>query len=221
MAVVGIVGAGKLGTAVQRGLRSAHEAPVIADSTGLFHRDALDAVVDASGPAAASETIRVCDEHRAGLVYCVSEVPPATMDALGELAERVPVVLAPNLSRMHWLQLRAITYLGELVGRYTSEVTDRHPRTKQPPASRTAELLAAAVGSSTNIGVLRAGRPVSDHTVEIRSEHESLVVAHSVRSLEAVQDGIRIAVAHVLTAHPGMTTISELFELATEENHGK
>ena len=114
------------------------------------------------------------------------------------LAQRLPVVCAPNLSYSHHLQLEAVRLVSEsiegalahgLVNKPSVSVRDRHPIWKSTAPSATAVRLVAAVGEGnaeldTSITVSRRGGPVADHGFDVDWDYESLRITQTVESLE-------------------------------------
>ena len=220
---VGIIGSsGRLGSALGAACRSAG-VPVVAElnRTGLVESAAPSVVFDASSAAMFRCTVQLVDRWQASLIYCVSVLPPAHRLTLERLSERLPVVLATNLSPGHWLQTRLTRQLAALVKQCdlaaAAAVYERHPTTKRDRPSASARQLAEtwqehAPAAVSEVVSLRHGPAVSDHRVQLDLLGESLCIAHEVNNLSAAaQGGLLVAArAHELPA--GLVTSDEVFD---------
>jgi 4-hydroxy-tetrahydrodipicolinate reductase len=219
---IGIIGSsGRLGTALTAACRSSG-VPVVAelDRSGLVESGVPSVVFDASSAALFRCTVELVSRWQASLIYCVSTVPPEHRRELARLGERLPVLLATNLSPGHWLQMWLTEQLAELVGRCdlaaAAAVYERHPTTKQDRPSASARQLAQAWQDHAPAPVgevvgLRHGPPVSGHRVQLDLAGESLSIAHEVSDLAAAAAGglLLAARAHELSA--GLVTSDEVF----------
>ncbi|HST48468.1 dihydrodipicolinate reductase C-terminal domain-containing protein [Jatrophihabitans sp.] len=220
---IGIIGSrGRLGSALAAACQDAG-VPVVAelDRTGLVESAVPSVVFDASSAAMLRCTLQLVDRWQAALIYCVSVLPAEHRRLLERLAERLPVVLATNLSPGHWLQTRLTRQLAVLAKQCdlaaTAAVYERHPRTKRDRPSASAVELAAAWQDHAPTAVsevvgLRYGPAVSDHRVQLDLAGESLSIAHEVTNLcAAAQGGLLLAGrAHELPA--GLVTSGEVFD---------
>lgn len=220
---IGIVGSsGRLGSALTTACRSAG-VPVVAElnQAGLVESARPWVVFDASSAAAFECTIELVGRWQAPLIYCVSVLPPEHRRALDRLAERVPVVLATNLSPGHWLQTRLTRQLAVLAKQCdlaaTAAVYERHPRTKQDRPSASATQLAQAwqdhgPAAVSEVVGLRHGPAVSSHRVQLDLAGESLCIAHEVSDLSAAARGGLLLAAHVHELSAGLVTSDEAFD---------
>jgi 4-hydroxy-tetrahydrodipicolinate reductase len=221
--VMGVVGAsGRLGGAivaecVRRGIR----VGTTASRAGWNIAAAAGVLVDASAPGALDRTVGHCAESGAALIYAVSSISPESLDRLRELSTLVHVVIADNLSVGHWLQRTMVRHVAALAGVLDSpprmSVLERHPVTKRDRPSASAKSLAAAWAESApsscqgEIGSLRAGHPVSDHTVIIDLPGESVVIEHGVTDLGAAAAGALTAARRIAGLPPGMSTMEQIY----------
>jgi 4-hydroxy-tetrahydrodipicolinate reductase len=216
--VLGVVGVGgRLGGAIvtecgRRGVR----VGVRATRAGWTVDARADVLVDASGPDAFDRTVAYCADHGSALIYAVSSVSPVSLGRLRDLSTDVPVVVADNLSVGHWLQLTMVRQVAALAGVLDTpprmSVFERHPVTKRDRPSASARSLAAAWPSGPGeITSLRAGHPVSDHSVILDLPGESVVIEHGVTNLGAAATGAVIAAWRVATAPPGLSTMEDIY----------
>lgn len=215
---IGVVGAaGRLGRALLAECeRQARLVTLQADRTGWRQSASPDVLIDASGPDAAQASVAYCGDYRIPLIYAVSAGFPGRSELLAGLADAVPVVIATNLSRGHWVQLALLRWLAEFVGDRPGEVFERHPVTKRDAPSASALELAAAWTSlggrtDTEIEVERAGEPVSDHVVTVRLPGEILQLGHAVFDLRAAATGALLAVDFARTVGAGSYSMADVF----------
>jgi 4-hydroxy-tetrahydrodipicolinate reductase len=217
-------GAGRLGRAVlDEAARAA--VPATAKARGQAWPPAVagSVIVDVGHVSGMRETITYCRNLGMPLVYAVSGFDDPALGLLADLARRVPVVLAPNLSVGHWLQCRLIELLARLAHGMEADaaVLERHPRTKLDRPSATAGVLAAewtAGGGDVTPEVisLRAGHQVSDHTLRLDLAHESVVVAHEVHDIRAAAWGALVAARAAAGAPAGLVRFHQILDSALE-----
>ncbi|WP_406199783.1 hypothetical protein OH807_17850 [Kitasatospora sp. NBC_01560] len=219
---IGIVGLGRLGTALQGACRAeGTRVTLTASRRGGWQADAVPGVlVDASAPEAHPDVLDYCATRRVPLVACVSNLTDTQWKALEELAEVVPVVRATNLSFAHYLQLRIAELTAALTaGRFgaTTTVRERHPLGKAHRPSATALALAdtwaAASGHAVaDIADERAGLAVSEHEVTHTWDGEALHVRHHVASWTVPARGALAAADWARTAPPGLVTMRTVYD---------
>ena len=181
----------------------------------------VDVVIDTSVAAAADISIATSRMQDLPLVYCVSNPGEQVLAALHDLSECVPVVLAANLSPIHWVHARATR---EAAQRFAAlglpvEVTvhDRHPATKRDAPSATARELGARAGGSPDLLSTRSGGPVSDHSVRFSTAAASYELTHSVRDLRLSAEGALLPAGRLLGRPAGLYTTDDLYsEIAGE-----
>ncbi|WP_280261318.1 dihydrodipicolinate reductase C-terminal domain-containing protein [Nocardia abscessus] len=219
---VAVVGAtGRLGRAVVAACEGTG-VPVmtVADSAGWTIGAGMPGVViDASRPAALDAVAAYCVRTGAALLSCVSGRPDAANETFADLAQEIPVMIATNLSPLHWLQARATELAAGLAAALVPDaeytVLDRHPTTKLDAPSATAKNLAALLPDGAPILAQRYGAPVSDHQVVITAVGESWELSHRVRDLRGPAAAALSLAAWLEQAAAGRYTAAEVFaELA-------
>ncbi|MFE6776643.1 dihydrodipicolinate reductase C-terminal domain-containing protein [Streptomyces sp. NPDC057702] len=225
---VGIVGLGRLGSALRSACRAAGARVSLTASrrTGWSVSAVPDVLVDASAPEAHAEVLDHCATHRVPLVACVSNLSDIQWKALAELAETVPVVRATNLSFAHYLQTRVAEFTATLAtGHFaaTTTVRERHPLGKAHRPSATALSLArtwsrASGQQVADIADERAGLPVSEHELTHTWDGEALHVRHHVGSWAVPARGALAAVHWARTAPPGLVTMRTVYDDLTARN---
>ncbi|MFD4182806.1 dihydrodipicolinate reductase C-terminal domain-containing protein [Rhodococcus sp. NPDC058514] len=172
-------------------------------------------IVDASCVEALPDTLDYCRRTRCALVYCASGLTAEDRRELQRLAAEVPVVVAANLSPLHWIQEQnvrtAVALIGSIGIDVESTVIERHPTTKRDAPSATAVVLADGLPASTTTISERYGARVSDHRVVLTCLSETYELSHSVRDLRLAAVGAIALGGRLATAEPGMYTTAELF----------
>ncbi|MFE7108573.1 dihydrodipicolinate reductase C-terminal domain-containing protein [Streptomyces sp. NPDC057575] len=217
---VGVIGTGRLGTAVADHARAQGLRVVLTASRRGWRADGTpDVVVDAGGPAGHEEVRAYCGRNKAALIECVSNLDTRQWDALAELARSVPVVRAANLALGHYLQARLLREVAALPEplRPLAGIAERHPVTKAHRPSATAQALAGLWGEVSGVAPCdvssqRSGLPVSEHEVTWTWPAETLTLRHQVGSLEAAADGAVIAVRWAHRRPVGMFSMDAVYD---------
>lgn len=208
-----------------------------ADPQTAFAR--ADAVIDFSLPAASLSALRVAADRGVAYVCGTTGFSPAERAELAALAQRVPVVWAPNFSV-------AVNVLAHLVGEATrllgpgfdAEIVELHHAAKRDAPSGTALRLAAAVAEARGqnlaqalvvtrdgetgarpagaIGVqsLRGGDNPGEHTVLLIGRGERLELAHRAATRDHFAAGALRAARWAQGRAPGLYGMEAVLGLA-------
>ena len=174
----------------------------VTDDAAEAIRD-VDVVVDFSAPAGVGALIDALADRPMPAVIGTTALPDPLVDRLEGLAERVPVVMAPNMSLgVNVLRRLARTAVAALGPTWDAEIVEVHHRRKVDAPSGTALALAhdlsavsgrgaegalelgrrAAAGPRGNaaIGVhaVRGGDVVGEHTVMLLGDGERIELTH-------------------------------------------
>ncbi len=115
---------------------------VALDSTLPSNPD-VQVVIDFSLPEGSLAIARACAERKIPLVVGTTGFDPAQRRSLEELAERIPLLIAPNMSRAVNLLMHLVREAARsLAGAADIAVIERHHRTKKDAPSGTALRLA-------------------------------------------------------------------------------
>ncbi|WP_093611004.1 dihydrodipicolinate reductase C-terminal domain-containing protein [Streptomyces indicus] len=219
---VGIVGAGRLGSALLKACADAR-VPVslrARASTGWTVESVPAVLIDAGAPDGFPEVAAYCLRHSVPLLECVSHLRDTHPGPLSEVAAAVPVLEAVNLSFGSYLQ-RRIAGLVAAAHHLTApvvDVLDRHPVRKAARVSATAQRLAAAWTDAgghpgAELGLRRGGPEVSEHSITWTwGAEEALTVHHQVTSLHAVARTALGLARHLPGRAPGLVTVDEVFD---------
>ncbi|MBE1237804.1 4-hydroxy-tetrahydrodipicolinate reductase [Phaeovibrio sulfidiphilus] len=206
------------------------------DTRALF--EASDAVIDFTSPEATVAHARLAEETRTPLVVGTTGMTPPDVAALRALANRVPVVFAPNMSVGVTLLMALTERVASILGPdYDIEIVEMHHRHKVDAPSGTALGLgeAAAAGRGielSDMGVrvrdghtgprepgtigfatLRGGDVVGDHSVIFAAEGERLELTHKASSRAVFAKGAVRAALWTRDAGPGLWSMRDVLGL--------
>jgi 4-hydroxy-tetrahydrodipicolinate reductase len=236
--IVGVVGLGRLGEAVAR-LCARENLPVrrfgSRDPQGWDGSPVPAVLVDCGAPPAVHHVIDLSERLRVPLVECVSDLGEDHRSRLTELAKKVAVVRATNLSLGNYLLTRAVEDVARVLTVLDragitgvmpeAAVLERHPATKAHRPSATAAALAAHWTRGTgapvgDVASLRAGRMVSDHEIRLAWPEQDLTIRHEVHSLDAAASGAIGVATWAARQEPGLYDVHTVFDRMLESMSG-
>ena len=198
-------------------------------SSGLL---GADVVIDFSIASAAPELFAACRRHGVALVSGTTNLDDKGQAALGQLAERVPVVWAPNMSRgVHVLSEVVQHAVRRLGADFDVEIVEVHHRRKVDSPSGTAVRLAEAAravreelhevrGRDGQVGArkpqelgnfgVRGGDVIGDHTVHLLGDGERLELTHRATNRDLFARGAISAARFVHGQSPGRYTLADV-----------
>jgi len=199
---------------------------------------ACDVAIDFSHPASTLATLRLAAEDGRAYVTGTTGFSDAERDELVRLAERIPLVHAPNFSVavnvLTWLVREGVRRLGP---GYDAEIVELHHAAKRDAPSGTALRLAAAVAEGRGeepgarlvlersgetgarppgaIGVqaLRGGDNPGEHTVMLLGRGERLELAHRAQTRDHFAEGAVRAARWLAGRPPGLYRFEQVLGL--------
>ena len=200
--------------------------------------DKCDTLIEFAHHSLSADLARTVEKHGKTLVIGTTGHTTEERKAIDEVAQRIPIVFAPNYSigvnLLFYLTQLAAETLGE---NYDQEVVEMHHRQKLDAPSGTArrlgEILAEAAGGTYDylavhgrhgdvgarpnrvIGMhaLRGGDVVGDHTVHFASVGERLELTHRASSRDTFATGALRAAQWVHTQKPGLYSMQDVLGL--------
>ncbi len=197
-----------------------------------------DVAVDFSTPACTLATLRAAADAGVAYVTGTTGLSDAERAELARLAERTPVIHAPNFSLavnlLAWLTREAAQRLGP---EYDAEIVELHHAGKRDAPSGTALRLAEAIAEGRghplegrlvlerageigarpegSIGVqsLRAGDSAGEHTVLFAGHAERLELTHRAQTRAHFARGALRAALWLLDREPGLYRIEQVLGL--------
>lgn len=238
-----LVGAqGRLGQAITRAAESEEGIAIVArcgrhDSIGGSIAE-CDVVIDVSAAAAAEEISAACAANGKPLVIGTTGHSPDQLAAVGLIAKKIPIVLAPNFSvgvnTLFWLTRKAAELLGD---GFDIEIVEAHHRLKKDAPSGTAKRLAELLcevrdlryendvvhGREGMVGererrqigmhAIRGGEIVGEHTVMFSGPGERLEVTHRASSRDTFALGALRAARWIVKQPPALYTMEHVLGL--------
>jgi 4-hydroxy-tetrahydrodipicolinate reductase len=219
-----------IGRAVAEGVRVEHD--VAAALSGC------DVVIDFSVPAATLGTLRAASEAGVAYVTGTTGFSAAQRGEIERLAERIPVVLAPNFSVavnvLTWLVREAADRLGP---GYDAELVELHHAAKRDAPSGTALRLAEAIAegrgqklddhlvleragetgarpeNAIGIQTLRGGDCPGEHTVLFIGRGERLELSHRAATRDHFARGAVRAATWIIGRPPSLYPMEQVLGL--------
>ena len=212
-----LVGLGNLGVP----LRSSLDVPV-------------DVVIDFSAPAASLAIGEVCRERGIPLVVGTTGLEPEQKAELEKAADRIPLLISPNLSRAVNLLMKLAGEAARALGDSADiEIIERHHKLKKDAPSgtalRLAEIVAREIGSDQfthgreglvgerpqgEIGLhaLRTGDNPGEHTVVFGLMGECLELTHRALNRDGFARGALDAAKFVANKPPRVYSMNDILE---------
>ncbi len=203
----------------------------------LAAKDAA-ALIDFSFADATIHNLEIAAEHDTPVVIGTTGHGDAQKVSIQRLAERIPIVMAPNMSVGVNLMWRLIEEAAKILqAEYDVEVIEAHHRHKADAPSgtamRCAEVLAAALGrdlskdavyhregligerSPNEIGIqtIRGGDIVGDHTVMFAGPGERLEITHRASSRDTFAKGAIRAAKWIIGRDPALYDMQDVLGL--------
>ena len=200
--------------------------------------DGFDVLVDFSIPVATLEKLDICRDAGKAMVIGTTGFEPEGLEAITSAAEKIPIVMAPNMSVGVNVTFKLIESAARALGDDVDvEVFEAHHRHKIDAPSGTAvrmgEILADTLGrdlatdavygregitgarDARTIGFhsLRGGDIVGEHTVTFAGTGERIEITHRAASRENFAAGALRAVRFVAGREPGLYGMDDVLGL--------
>jgi len=200
--------------------------------------EAGDVVIDFTQPGPSLENMTKAAAAGRAMVVGTTGFSAADLERIRELAGRVPLVLAPNMSVGVNLLFKIVGDVARILGKgYDLEIIEAHHRMKKDAPSgtavRLAEVLAEATGRKMaesgvygrqglvgerredEIAVLavRAGDIVGEHTVLFGGLGERIEITHRAHSRDTFAQGAVRAAAWIVKQPPGLYDMQDVLGL--------
>jgi len=199
---------------------------------------APDCIIDFSGQAGFRLALNLVEHHKIPLVSGSTGLEDNDIHRLLDIAAKVPVLLASNMSVGINLLLSLLPRVTEALGpTYDTEIVELHHNQKIDAPSGTALALAEALASGTfragselvcgrnrqsgvrtdhEIGIhgVRGGDVVGDHTVYYLGPGERIEITHRAHSRETFARGALRAAGFLLQQKPGRYTMRDVLGLS-------
>jgi len=209
---------------------------ITGEPEAVLSRDRI--LIEFSVPEASLEHLSLVARNGARAVIGTTGFSPAQRTEIARLAQRVPILLSPNMSVGVNLAFKLLAQMAAVLGdEYDVEITEIHHRFKKDAPSgtalRMAEVIAQALGrdlsqvavygrqgltgerTSKEIGILslRSGDVVGEHTVSFGNLGERLELTHRAHSRDTFARGAIRAAKFIATASPGLYSVQDVLGL--------
>ena len=193
---------------------------------------AVDAVIDFSAPPASLAIAEVCRDRSIPLVVGTTGFDPDQKAALERAADRIPLLISPNLSRAVNLLMKLAREAARALGDDADiEIIERHHRLKRDAPSgtalRLAEIVAAEIGSDRfthgreglvgerprgEIGLhaLRTGDNPGEHTIVFGLMGECLELTHRALNRDGFARGALDAAKYLVGKPPRLYSMGDI-----------
>jgi 4-hydroxy-tetrahydrodipicolinate reductase len=194
-----------------------------------------DVVIDFTAPAASLHHAKVCAERGVALVVGTTGFSAQAKAELAGHAQRVPILMAPNMSVGVNVLFRLVAQAAHALGSsYEVEIVEMHHRAKKDAPSgtalRLAEVAADALGldagtatvyerhgevgarkpGSIGVQTVRGGDVVGDHTVFFFADGERLELTHRASSRDNFARGAVRAARFLAGKKPGLYDMQDV-----------
>ncbi|MBN1504817.1 MAG: 4-hydroxy-tetrahydrodipicolinate reductase [Candidatus Eisenbacteria bacterium] len=184
-----------------------------------------DVVVDFSSPAGTTEALAFCLERGVALVTGTTGNTEEGIRQLRTAAERIAVLVSPNMSRGVSLMDGILPQVRRAAGGQCDvEIVEKHHRAKKDSPSGTAIRLArtleqsvGAAGRKVVIHSVRAGDVVGEHTVIFGMSGERIEIKHVAESRDCFAHGTIACVRFLAGRPPGWYTMSDVLAAYSAE----
>lgn len=210
------------------------EVPVSGSLASALSRGA-EVVIDFTAPAATLLHAQLCAEKGVAMVVGTTGFSAQAKAELATYAQRIPLLLAPNMSVGVNVLFRLVAQAARALGpEYDVEIVETHHRAKRDSPSgtalRLAEVAADALGldpqvacvferhgdvgarkpGTIGVQALRGGDVVGDHTVWFLADGERLELTHRASSRDNFARGAVRAARFIVGKKPGLYDMQDV-----------
>ena len=184
-------------------------------------------IVDFSHFSAVSDTVALARERRAALLVGTTALSREALDELAQLAEDVPVLVAPNTSVGCVVLIQSVQKIARALGKnFSPSIVEWHREGKKDAPSGTAnalkiEIMKADTGASSfgpgAVVSVRAGGIVGEHLVRFDGPDETIELIHKAHSRDLFARGALRAAAWLIEQRPGRYDMADMLGLGRHE----
>lgn len=180
-----------------------------------------DAVIDFSHADATVPNLRVAAKFGKAVVIGTTGHAPEQLQEIRKISEKIPVVMAPNMSLGVNVLWKLIEEAAKILGSdFPVSVRETHHVHKKDAPSGTAlkmmEVLAAALGKKRDeipVTSLREGEEVGDHSATFAGAEETLTLRHQAKSRDTFALGALRAAKWVVGKPHGLYSMKDVLQI--------
>lgn len=194
-----------------------------------------EVVIDFTTPASTLAAAKLCNTQNKSMVVGTTGFSREESKKLKQMAEKIPIVISPNMSIGVNLAFEISNFLATRLGdEFDVEIVETHHKDKVDAPSGTAVALAKSVAQGLgvdpdthvrferqgNIGkrkkgeigvqTLRGGDVVGDHTIMFLGRGERLEITHRALSRENFSRGVLRAARWIAGKKPGVYSMKDV-----------
>lgn len=218
------------------GLFSGGDESGVAISGSLeYCHDDFDVAIDFTCPEYTVELAQFCTENGKGMVIGTTAHDEKQLEAIAEAAQKIPIVMAPNMSIGVNLMLNLVTEASKALGDETdADIVELHHRKKHDAPSGTALALGKAVAKGreqkfpdcasfkalstgderqadkVQYHIMRMANVVGEHRVVFAWNNEQMELVHRAGSREIFANGALRAAAWVSGRSSGLYSMQDV-----------
>ncbi len=174
-----------------------------------------DVFLDFSSPQGLEERIRFCVKRELPLLFAATGTNEKEEELLKEAAEKIPVMIAPNLSPAVCLLNALAKRAAEALPEKDVAIIEAHGKKKRDSPSGTARMLKETIEEVRKSGVpvesLRMGNLAGEHSVIFADENEVLTLSHSARNKKVFALGALRAARWLIDQPAGIYSAKDAF----------
>jgi 4-hydroxy-tetrahydrodipicolinate reductase len=200
--------------------------------------DRGDVIIDFTVPASTLNNAVIASAKKKAMVIGTTGLSSAEIETIKKYSEKIPIVLAPNMSVGVNLLLKVLKDVARVLGDdYDIEIVEAHHRMKKDAPSGTALKMAQVISEAVNrdlnevvvyarkgiigertkkeIGIqtVRAGDIVGDHTVMFGGLGERIEITHKASSRDTFARGALRAAQWISDKKPGLYDMQDVLGL--------
>jgi 4-hydroxy-tetrahydrodipicolinate reductase len=191
--------------------------------------------IDFTLAPAVEDNVRACERRRCALVIGATGLSQTALKQIRKSAERVPILVSPNMSIGVSLLERLVAQAAKVLGDdFDVEIIDTHHRDKADAPSGTALRLGETIASARGVdftraqilsrqghtgrrergkigfAVVRAGDHAGEHTVMFAGRGETLTLTHRATDRLIFARGALHAACWLVKQRPGLYSIQDV-----------
>ncbi len=188
--------------------------------TSIDRAAEVDVIIDFSSDEGAGSAVRTATDHAAAVLIGTTGLSQQTLDITEVAARRIPVMVAPNMSRGVAVLTRLVVEAARLLGdEYDVNLIELHHIHKRDAPSGTALRIAEQMRREAGVELpadrihaIRSGDIVGEHIIEFAASGERLSFRHVATDRDLFARGSLRLAAWLTGRAPGRYTIDHAFD---------
>ena len=181
--------------------------------------DLFDVVIDFSLPEPSIKAVKTCEEISKPITIGTTGFSNEQKEYLIAASEKIPLLLAPNMSLGVNASLQSISDLSKLLTNYEVSIEETHHKNKIDSPSGTAlkiaDVIANARGieaSSIDIKAYREDGEIGVHKTIFKSDDDEIIIFHNAFNRSIFAKGALETSQWIANQKPGLYTYKDFME---------